>query len=69
MKAWFNKPNITYHARINPYAATSPAEFFAVISEYFFCVPEILHSHFADVYQQLQLYYRQNPLQRSHPIC
>lgn len=50
---------------INPYAATSPAEFFAVISEYFFSEPEILHTHFADVYQQLQLYYRQNPLRRA----
>ena len=50
---------------INPYAATSPAEFFAVISEYFFSEPKILHTHFADVYQQLQLYYRQNPLRRA----
>jgi Mlc titration factor MtfA (ptsG expression regulator) len=49
---------------INPYAATNPAEFFAVISEYFFCAPDTLHTHFADVYQQLQLYYRQDPLQR-----
>ena len=54
-------------ACINPYAATSPAEFFAVISEYFFCAPEILHTHFADVYRQLKLYYRQNPLLRGHP--
>ncbi len=56
-----------HHACINPYAATSPAEFFAVISEYFFCAPEILHTHFADVYRQLQLYYRQNPLLRGLP--
>ncbi|WP_394754056.1 zinc-dependent peptidase [Crenothrix sp.] len=49
---------------INPYAATNPGEFFAVISEYFFCAPEILQANFADVYQQLQLYYRQNPLLR-----
>ncbi len=61
---------VEHHHRIciNPYAATSPAEFFAVISEYFFCAPEILHTHFADVYQQLQLYYRQNPLLRQQPI-
>jgi MtfA peptidase len=51
---------------INPYAATSPAEFFAVISEYFFCAPEILHRHFADVYRQLRLYYRQDTLRRIH---
>ena len=49
---------------INPYAATSPAEFFAVFSEYFFCAPDILQDHFADIYQLLQLYYRQAPLSR-----
>ncbi len=52
---------------VAPYAATSPAEFFAVISEYFFCAPEVLNVHFAAVYRQLELYYRQNPLLRSHP--
>ena len=59
---------VEHHHRgcINPYAATSPAEFFAVMSEYFFCVPETLNTHFAEVYQQLQKYYRQNPLLRSH---
>jgi Mlc titration factor MtfA (ptsG expression regulator) len=58
---------VEHHQRacINPYAAESPAEFFAVISEYFFCAPGILKTHFADVYRQLQLYYRQNPLLRS----
>lgn len=55
-----------HRACIDPYAATNPAEFFAVISEYFFCEPETLHTHFADVYQQLQLYYRQDPLRRVH---
>lgn len=51
---------VEHHHRvcINPYAATSPAEFFAVISEYFFCAPETLNTHFADVYQQLRIYYR-----------
>jgi Mlc titration factor MtfA (ptsG expression regulator) len=53
-----------HHAGINPYAASSPAEFFAVISEYFFCAPDILQTHFAEVYQQLQSYYRQDPLLR-----
>ena len=50
---------------INPYAATSPAEFFAVFSEYFFSAPEILHQHFNNVYVQLRQYYRQDPLQRK----
>lgn len=47
---------------INPYAATSPAEFFAVISECFFCLPAVLKQHFPKVYRQLQLYYRQDPV-------
>ncbi|MDD5462247.1 MAG: zinc-dependent peptidase [Methylococcales bacterium] len=55
-----------FQASINPYAATNPAEFFAVISEYFFCAPDILFTQFGDVYQQLQLYYRQDSLQRIH---
>jgi len=58
-----------HHTGISRYAASSPAEFFAVISEYFFCSPETLQTHYAEVYQQLQLYYRQNPLQRRHPMC
>ncbi|MFA5984049.1 MAG: M90 family metallopeptidase [Methylococcaceae bacterium] len=49
---------------VDPYAATSPAEFFAVFSEYFFCAPEVLNIHFPAVYRQLELYYRQNPLLR-----
>ena len=50
-----------HRIRVNPYAATNPAEFFAVFSEYFFSNPAVLSEHFAAVYQQLQLYYRQNP--------
>lgn len=49
---------------INAYAATNPAEFFAVISEYFFCAPEVLQMHFPDIYKQLSLYYRQDTLSR-----
>ncbi|WP_419599973.1 zinc-dependent peptidase [Thiolapillus sp.] len=58
---------LEHHQRVcvNPYAATSPAEFFAVFSEYFFTAPEILHSHFPAVHEQLRLYYRQDPLQRG----
>ena len=49
---------------MNPYAAISPAEFFAVFSEYFFCAPQVLKAHFAEVYRQLSLYYRQDPWDR-----
>jgi Mlc titration factor MtfA (ptsG expression regulator) len=54
-----------YRTLIDPYAADSPAEFFAVVSEYFFCAPDILQAEFAAVYEQLTLYYRQNPLLRK----
>jgi Mlc titration factor MtfA (ptsG expression regulator) len=53
---------------INSYAATSPAEFFAVISEYFFSSPGVLKQRYPAVYQQLQLYYRQDPWLRFHQI-
>ncbi len=46
-------------ALINPYAATSPAEFFAVASEYFFTAPDILNAGFPGVYRQLTQFYRQ----------
>ncbi|OQK17819.1 hypothetical protein AU255_08135 [Methyloprofundus sedimenti] len=61
---------LEHHQRvcINPYAATNPAEFFAVFSEYFFCAPDILKTHFADVYHLLQLYYRQDPLHRMSTL-
>lgn len=51
---------------INPYAATSPAEFFAVLSEYFFTAPEVLAQHCGHVYAQLAAYYRQDTLSRLH---
>ncbi|MEN6587533.1 MAG: M90 family metallopeptidase [Sulfuricella sp.] len=44
-------------AFINPYAATSPAEFFAVLSEYFFTAPDILKNCCPAVHKQLTLFY------------
>ena len=44
---------------INPYAATSPAEFFAVVSEYFFTAPDILKRCCPGVHRQLAMFYRQ----------
>lgn len=52
------------HTEINPYAASSPAEFFAVLTEYFFTAPEVISLNFPLVYQQLEQYYRQAPLNR-----
>ncbi len=49
---------------IDCYAATSPAEYFAVLSEVFFERPAVLEQHYAGVYDQLRQYYRQDPLLR-----
>lgn len=46
-------------ACINPYAATSPAEFFAVSCEYFFTAPDILKDCYPGVHRQLTLFYSQ----------
>jgi MtfA peptidase len=51
---------------IDPYAAENPAEFFAVVSESFFETPERLHHYHEGLYKQLQLFYRQDPLQRLY---
>jgi hypothetical protein len=49
---------------IDAYAATSPAEFFAVLSEVFFERPEILYSLYPDVFDQFKQFYRQDPMAR-----
>jgi len=53
-----------HRTRIDAYAATTPAEFFAVVSEYFFAAPSILCKHCPEVYQQLTQFYLQDPLIR-----
>ena len=52
------------HIGIDCYAATSPAEFFAVLSEVFFERPTSVQQHYPQVYEQLQQFYRQDPLRR-----
>ncbi len=49
---------------LDPYAAHSAAEFFAVASEAFFETPELLEPAYPRVYEQLRLFYRQDPLAR-----
>ena len=53
---------------IDPYAAESPAEFFAVLSEAFFEMPDVLHADYPAVYQQLKRFYRQDPLARLESL-
>ncbi len=46
---------------IDPYAATNPAEFFAVISEYFFERPKFLRKVMPTVFELLVRFYKQDP--------
>ncbi len=49
---------------LDPYAAESAGEFFAVASEGFFETPELLAPAYGAVYEQLRLFYQQDPLAR-----
>jgi Mlc titration factor MtfA (ptsG expression regulator) len=46
---------------LDPYGATHPAEFFAVSTEFFFERPIVLRRQHPGLYQQLKLYYQQDP--------
>jgi Mlc titration factor MtfA (ptsG expression regulator) len=72
-KSWAGDLSVAYDAlckqvaagempSINPYAATSPAEFFAVATEYFFTAPDILKNCYPGVYRQLAKFYCHNAL-------
>jgi Mlc titration factor MtfA (ptsG expression regulator) len=43
---------------IDPYGSESPGEFFAVLSEVFFELPEVVQDHYPQVYEQLAQFYR-----------
>ncbi|MCK4709762.1 MAG: zinc-dependent peptidase, partial [Gammaproteobacteria bacterium] len=49
---------------IDPYGGTSPAEYFAVASESFFTEPQHLNQCNHKVYNELKMFYQQDPLQR-----
>ena len=46
---------------LDPYAAESPGELFAVMSETFFEMPETLREEYPALYAQLARFYRQDP--------
>jgi Mlc titration factor MtfA (ptsG expression regulator) len=50
---------------IDEYAAEDPGEFFAVMSEAFFEMPQAVRDEYPEVYQQLAKFYRQDPAQRN----
>ncbi|HUH32720.1 MAG TPA: M90 family metallopeptidase [Daejeonella sp.] len=45
---------------INPYALTGDAEFFAVVSEYFFQQPHLMATNHPEIYQMLTQFFRQD---------
>jgi MtfA peptidase len=49
---------------LDPYAAEAPGEFFAVVSEAFFEAPNETRRRYAEVYEQLRQFYRQDPAAR-----
>ncbi|MCK4340198.1 MAG: zinc-dependent peptidase [Phycisphaerae bacterium] len=49
---------------LRPYGATSPAEFFAVVTEMFFEQPVALQRRHPELYEQMTLFYNQDPAAR-----
>ncbi len=56
--------DLEHHRRncIDSYGATNPAEFFAVVTECFFDKPVQLRKKHPELYEQLKLFYRQDPV-------
>ncbi len=54
------------HTDINPYGATNEAEFFAVISEYFFERPDLLQEKHPELYAMLTKIFQQDPANKTH---
>ncbi|CCH01691.1 hypothetical protein FAES_3684 [Fibrella aestuarina BUZ 2] len=52
----------SHKSDINPYGLTNEAEFFAVVSEYFFKRPDLLKTKHPELFAQLEQIFRQNPL-------
>ena len=52
---------------LDPYAATAPAEFFAVVTEVFFGQPRELEALHPLLYEQLRSYYRLDPARWEIP--
>lgn len=56
------------HTDINPYGAINEAEFFAVISEYFFERPDLLAEKHPELYEMLTRMFRQDPGKMSGEV-
>ena len=53
---------------IDPYGATNPAEFFAVVTEEFFERPIEMQAQHRELYEELRLFYRQDPAERVRAV-
>ena len=68
MRPWIDKIHETIkqimenRTDINPYGATNQAEFFAVVSEYFFKRPDLLESKHHELYEILVSIFKQKPI-------
>ncbi len=58
--------DLEHHRRhcLDSYAATNPAEFFAVVTETFFENPQKLLRCHPELYEQMKLFYKQDPVKR-----
>jgi Mlc titration factor MtfA (ptsG expression regulator) len=56
-----------YRDVLDPYGATSPAEFFAVATEAFFEQPHALEERHPDLFREFETYYRVDPRAWSAP--
>jgi MtfA peptidase len=63
--------NIEHHRAtfIDEYGATNPAEFFAVVTEFFFEKPRQLKARHPDLYEQFRLFYQQDPAEWRNGPC
>ncbi|MEO6202766.1 MAG: zinc-dependent peptidase, partial [Nitrospirales bacterium] len=52
------------HSDINPYGLTNEAEFFAVVSEYFFETPVRMKQKHPELYSMLEQIFHQDPQSR-----
>ena len=50
---------------IDPYASESPGEFFAVLTESFFEIPDVVAGEYPELYNLFRRFYRQDPLARE----
>lgn len=56
------------HSDINPYGITNEAEFFAVVSEYFFKRPDLLQEKHPQLFTRLEEIFHQNPLEADKAV-